>query len=381
MNKRILIIEDDPSALRLIEYTLKQEGYQIITANNGLEGIRKIRTEEPGLIVLDVMLPGIDGFEICHRLRAEPQTAQLPVLMLSAKAQEVDKATGIKVGADDYLIKPVDPSEIISRVERLLARKSVAKSKIIAFLGSKGGVGTTTMVVNVAIALSQRGKRVIVVDLCPVSGNTAEHLGLKPERNITELLAKPIDTIDRRDLEAALAVHHTGVKVLAIPQPSGEHKEISLSDVNLLFDRLREVTNYLIVDLPSSSSELEKTTLTKCDLIIIVTDFKAGALPNVKSTAALLGKLGIIQERIGAVVIDREATFPEAGLSKMRSTIELSTGVSLLGVVPYDTRASLEHQPSNTPVTLSDPNCPMVWSIREVAEHIIGEKMSNKEPS
>jgi len=122
MNKKILVIEDNPSALRLIGYTLEQEGYQVIAATNGLEGMRRAQGEEPDLIILDIMLPGIDGFEICHRLRAEPGTAQLPVLMLSAKIQETDKATGLKVGADDYLTKPADPSEIISRVQTLLAK-------------------------------------------------------------------------------------------------------------------------------------------------------------------------------------------------------------------------------------------------------------------
>ena len=122
MDKKILVIEDDPSALRLVQYTLEQEGYQVLAATNGLAGIRKAQNEEPDLLVLDIMLPGIDGFEICHRLRAEPQTAQLPILMLSAKAQETDKATGLKVGADDYITKPADPSEIINRVRTLLAQ-------------------------------------------------------------------------------------------------------------------------------------------------------------------------------------------------------------------------------------------------------------------
>ena len=104
-------------------YTLQHEGYEVLIAANGLEGLRKALSEKPDLVVLDIMLPGIDGFEICHRLRIEPQTAQVPILMLSAKAQEVDKATALKEGADYYLTKPVAPSEIISRVGILLARK------------------------------------------------------------------------------------------------------------------------------------------------------------------------------------------------------------------------------------------------------------------
>ena len=103
-----------------------QEGYQIITASNGLEGIRKAIGELPDLVILDVMLPGMDGFEICYRLKSEAATAHLPILMFSAKAQEIDKDTGIKVGADDYLTKPSAPADIIKRVEKLLTKKKGA---------------------------------------------------------------------------------------------------------------------------------------------------------------------------------------------------------------------------------------------------------------
>ncbi|OGO32508.1 MAG: hypothetical protein A2Z29_06825 [Chloroflexi bacterium RBG_16_56_11] len=124
MAKKILIIEDDPAISRLVDYSLKHEGYEVATASNGLEGIRKAHYETPDLVILDVMLPGMDGFEICHRLRSDAATEKLPILMFSAKAQEIDKATGIKVGADDYLPKPAAPAEIINRVGKLLAKQS-----------------------------------------------------------------------------------------------------------------------------------------------------------------------------------------------------------------------------------------------------------------
>lgn len=128
MTKKILIIEDDPAISRLVDYSLRHEGYEVIAATNGLEGIRKARKEAPDLIILDVMLPGMDGFEICHRLRSEPDTAQMLILMFSAKAQEIDKNTGLKVGADDYLPKPAAPAEIVSRVEKLLEKKKGKKT-------------------------------------------------------------------------------------------------------------------------------------------------------------------------------------------------------------------------------------------------------------
>jgi DNA-binding response OmpR family regulator len=126
MEKKILVIEDDPATSRLVDYSLRHEGYEVIIAFNGLEGIRKATNEAPDLVILDVMLPGMDGFEICHQLRAQAATAHLPILMFSAKAQEIDKSTGLKVGADDYLPKPAAPAEIVSRVGNLLAQKAAA---------------------------------------------------------------------------------------------------------------------------------------------------------------------------------------------------------------------------------------------------------------
>jgi two-component system alkaline phosphatase synthesis response regulator PhoP len=123
ISKRILIVEDDPSVLRATSYILEKEGYQVLTAQNGLEGLKKAREDNPDLLILDVMLPGIDGFEICHSLRSEPETAGLPIIMFSAKGQESDKATGLKVGADEYLTKPVDREVLLNKVAAWLSAK------------------------------------------------------------------------------------------------------------------------------------------------------------------------------------------------------------------------------------------------------------------
>ena len=129
MNEKILVIEDDPSALKLVEYTLEQEGYQVISAKDGLEGIKKARDEHPGLIILDIMLPGLDGYDLCQQLRQKPETSLLPILMLSAKARQDDKDIGLRMGADDYLTKPADPSIILAKVNALLAGTSQIISK------------------------------------------------------------------------------------------------------------------------------------------------------------------------------------------------------------------------------------------------------------
>lgn len=117
-----MIVEDDPSFSRAINHIVQKEGYDVITASNGMTGLRMAKEDKPDLLILDVMLPGLDGFEICNRLRNDPQTATLPIIMLSAKGQEADKTTGLKVGANEYLTKPVDRVLLLDKITSLLGK-------------------------------------------------------------------------------------------------------------------------------------------------------------------------------------------------------------------------------------------------------------------
>jgi DNA-binding response OmpR family regulator len=120
MGKKILVVDDDPTSLKLLDLVLNKEGYQVMTASNGLEALRKARQESPDLLILDVMLPGFDGFEICHRLRGEPATATMPIMMLSSKQQKSDQDAASKVGANAFLSKPVDRTSLLTKVAELL---------------------------------------------------------------------------------------------------------------------------------------------------------------------------------------------------------------------------------------------------------------------
>lgn len=116
----ILIVEDDPSISKLIDYNLKQAGYHTLTAMDGLEALKAAATEGPDLILLDLMLPGIDGIEVCRRLRS--QQIEIPIIMLTARTEEADKVRGLEIGADDYMTKPFSPRELTARVKAVLRR-------------------------------------------------------------------------------------------------------------------------------------------------------------------------------------------------------------------------------------------------------------------
>ena len=120
--QKILVVDDEADILEMVGVNLKSAGFEVITADNGGEALRKARSLSPHLIILDILLPESDGLEVCKGLRREPQTAAIPIIMLTAKASEVDRVVGLELGADDYVTKPFSPRELILRVKKLLAR-------------------------------------------------------------------------------------------------------------------------------------------------------------------------------------------------------------------------------------------------------------------
>ena len=122
--ENILIVDDEEDILELVQYNLQKEGYSVICSANGAEALSKARNKLPDLIVLDLMLPGLDGLEICKLLKADQKTSHIPIIMLTAKGEEADVITGLEVGADDYIAKPFSPKVLVARVRTALRRKA-----------------------------------------------------------------------------------------------------------------------------------------------------------------------------------------------------------------------------------------------------------------
>jgi two-component system phosphate regulon response regulator PhoB len=122
MKAKILVVDDEPDAVELIQFNLKSAGYDVASASDGAEALKKARALLPSLIVLDLMLPEVDGLEVCKILRRDPLTSGIPIVMLTAKAGEVDRVLGLELGADDYVTKPFSPRELVLRIKRLLRK-------------------------------------------------------------------------------------------------------------------------------------------------------------------------------------------------------------------------------------------------------------------
>lgn len=128
MTKRILAVDDDPDILTLVRYNLEKEGFKVATAESGEEALEKTRKNKPDLLILDLMMPGVDGLEVCRILKSDSATRNIPVMMLTAKGEETDIVVGLELGADDYLAKPFSPKVLTARVRALLRRGEFSRA-------------------------------------------------------------------------------------------------------------------------------------------------------------------------------------------------------------------------------------------------------------
>jgi len=124
-DKQILVVEDEEDILELVSFNLKKQGYQVKGVTSGEEALQEVRRKIPSLIILDLMLPGVDGFDVCKSLKNDPRTKAVPIVMLTARSEEADIVIGLELGADDYLTKPFSPRELIARVRAILRRSKI----------------------------------------------------------------------------------------------------------------------------------------------------------------------------------------------------------------------------------------------------------------
>jgi two-component system alkaline phosphatase synthesis response regulator PhoP len=126
--KRILVVDDEIYIVHILEFSLTMEGYSVLTASDGEEALRIIEQERPDLVVLDIMMPKLDGYEVCRRLRQDEQFRSLPVILLSAKGRPIDREAGLSAGADDYITKPFSPRKLLEKMRELLDRQELKKA-------------------------------------------------------------------------------------------------------------------------------------------------------------------------------------------------------------------------------------------------------------
>jgi CheY-like chemotaxis protein/MinD-like ATPase involved in chromosome partitioning or flagellar assembly len=364
MDRRILVVDDDYSALRVIGYALKQEGYEVLTAAHGQAALRM--APDADLVILDIMMPDIDGYKICRRLRSNPETSDIPVIMLSAKAQVPDKLVGFEAGADDYVVKPVDPSELVARVTALLSRSRVSsprEARVISFIGVKGGVGTTTVAVNQAVAFGQLRAAVVLVDWRSSFGMICSLLGLVPKRTLADMVVADPKSGEDTGAAAYLTPFREGIAVLAGPLGFGLPRAVPKGLARSVIRQLKTMADYVLVDLPAEPSGMVRDMLEETNSIVLVSELEPLSL---KSGAALVSSLtswGLQWKTLGVVFVNR--AWSENTMSATDAASAL--GVDLLTTLPPAAEMCYYATLQGKPVLLSQPDSLVSSTLSEFA--------------
>ena len=343
MTEKILIIDDDVDTLRLVGLMLQRQGYQIVAASNGSQGLAKAFEERPDLILLDVMMPDMDGYEVTRRLRRNPATVNVPILMFTAKTQLDDKVTGFEVGADDYLTKPTHPTELQAHVKALLAR-SVSKEAsevttashehhgyVIGVLSARGGLGVSSLASNLAAAIFSRAQSdVILAELTPGQGTLGMDLGASNQKGLTELLQGSVVEVTREKVQSSLVSHNSGIKLLlASENPRDVILTSQVQNYEALIARLSTLARFVVLDLGTGLPTFVQKILPMCTEIFVVVEGVPSSIQHSRLLIDGIVDLKIDRTNIGVVLNNRQRSEAQMQWAKVQEQLNHSVAMTL----------------------------------------------------
>lgn len=387
MAEKILIIDDDLDTLRLVGLMLQRQGYQITAATNGQQGLEKALEDKPNLILLDIMMPEMDGYEVARRLRANPQTVDVPILMFTAKTQLDDKVAGFEVGADDYLTKPTHPSELQSHVRALLARSAKSKEKaetvqyeqhgyVIGLLAARGGLGVSSLAANLAAGLFQATRSdVILAELTPGQGSLALDLGISKDTGLATILAKAPSEITRSSISEQLSQHDAGFKVLiASNHPRDFHLVNQVSQYENVVARLSTLGRFIILDMGMGLPPFVQRLLPLMNEIVVVLEGVPNTIAHTRALIQDLIEFGTSMNRIAAVLNNRTRSDTLMPWAEVQEQL----GHAITATLTPAPELFMQASRLKTPAVLCQPDSLTAQQINKLVERITEHEARGK---
>ena len=365
MQQKILVVEDDPVTQKLVRSLLEKKGYLVGLAENGQEGIQIALSYQPDLIVMDVMMPVMDGYSAVTEIRKNATLNHIPVIMLTALTNVEQKIKGFEVGADDYLEKPFDSLEFLARVESLLRRsarstmpeeKVDVDGKIIAVFSLRGGSGVSTLAANLVPALSKLWDlETLLVDLNLTAGQSALFMNMPLKHSFATIGDVPVEEIDLSLLEDLLLYNDLGkFKVLAAPPKPEDRDKFNGEKISYILGLLRQKYPYLVLDLPHDFSDITLTSIDMADEILLLVPPEIAGIRSGMMALRTLHDLDFPQNNIKVI---SNWIFQDFGVSKDKIESALRRKVDL--EIPFAGQPMLRALNHGSPVVLEDPESPL----------------------
>ena len=357
MVDKILVVDDEIDTLRLVGLMLERQGYQIVAAENGEKALDIMHRENPNLILLDVMMPEIDGFEVARKIREDENYSDTPIIMFTAKSRLEDKITGLESGADVYLTKPTQPRELFAQIKVLLARskKSLTtplpinkkRGFLVGIIAAKGGLGVSTTAINLGITIYRyTNQNSLVTDFNPGRGDISWDLGYTAQTGLSKLLDLPFSHITPEMIANQLVIHNSGVKLLLSSQSPKEAGQIfEVENIKEIASKLPQVAQWIVMDLGSNLFPATQTLARLCDSLLVVLSPSPG---TINQTRALLGDLvsiGVEENRILPVLINKVPASHQLNIHQTENQLGYKISSILTPTSELAYQASLTNQP------------------------------------
>jgi CheY-like chemotaxis protein len=406
---QILLIDDDLNLLQMVRLMLQRLGHQVITSRDGEQGLRLAAEVQPDLAIIDIMMPGLSGYDVVHELRRNPRTARMPIIILTARSQPMDKHQALRAGANAFIAKPVTAQELADRVEAVLeagvgfrittgllaepvesdlgppppgtpdygvprrgttplgtpqpepprASRPLDPLPLTAVVGMRGGTGSTTVAVNLACWLALRGEDTVLLDLSTDSGHVPLHLHLAPPHNWGSLLhhRELPDAAAVRDL---IALHKpTGLRLVAAPAiPPGE--PLSGPATEALLHRLSANAARLVVDIPHLDTAGAMALRLASSILLVLTDDAASVHTALQALAAF-ERMGIDPRRT-KIVLNHVHRMRDIPVETMQKVLKQT----LAAEIPFEAE-QLNAIRRGTPLVVALPESAFTHAIEQVA--------------
>jgi len=380
MPEKILVVDDDHDTLRLVGLMLQRQGYKIIASNNGAQALALAQSEKPDLILLDVMMPDMDGYEVTRRLRNNPNTNAIPIIMFTAKTLVDDKVQGFESGVDDYLTKPTQPRELFAHVKAVLARANKPatmpvptpspkeRGHVIGIMAAKNGLGVSTLTINLGVSLRSRTRQqVIVAEFRPGQGSLALDLGYLNPEGMNRLLLRPVSAITSKDVDAELLTHKSEVQLLLASYAPADARYLSAGEhFEVIARQLAYLGNYILLDLGAGISPITDKVLPLCDEVIIVLEPIPNTLTRTHLLAQELTSRGFGEGRISTILYNRQRTEMQYSLAQVQK--EYNHPIALV----FTAAPELTYQAAkaNQPLVIQHPDNLTSQQFAKLAENI-----------
>ncbi len=357
MPEKILIVDDDVETLRLVGLMLQRQGYEIVSASNGAQALSVAQREYPDLVVLDVMMPDMDGYQVTNALRQMPSTSMTPILMFTAKSQVDDKVAGYDAGVDDYLTKPVHPAELVAHIKALLTRsrgrtvqqQPELKGHMVGVLACRGGLGVSSCVINLAASYSKAYKTpVYAVEMRPGQGTWALELGFNNQDGLSALIQRQANEITPSLVESSFLNTSFGVKVLLAPSEVTNLDFCTLSTKLLaIVKALSHLQGVVLLDIGTNFIPGFESICQNLDEMIILTEPQLVTVRRTKNFIHELNSANLMAGKsIDLVVYNRVRA--DVQMNSMQVTEELE-GMPVSLLIPpapeMANQASQRHMP------------------------------------